>query len=341
MKAFLSAQEVFVLKEAHRAARTKRPAYRINTILLLNQGYTYKQIAKILLLDTGTLREYYRQYRKEGVDGLLEDHYQGKQSSLTLEQEKALDIHLQEYTYLTAKEIRNYIKKTFGVKYSLEGTTKLLHRLGFTYKKTKRVPSKADSQAQEEFISQYEKIKESKDPEDRIYFLDAVHPIHNSMASYGWIKKGTIKELTANTGRQRLNLNGALSLEDMQVTVLSEETINADAMINMVKEIEIKQLEGTIYLIMDNARYNRAKRLKEYTDKSGRIKLIFLPSYSPNLNIIERLWLLFQKKILHNKYYPDFSDFKNACLSFFDNLKIRYQREMKTLLTDNFQIIGA
>lgn len=166
-----------------------------------------------------------------------------------------------------------------------------------------------------------------KDPEDKIYFLDAVHPIHNSMASYGWIKKGTIKELVANSGRKRLNLNGALDLEDMEVIVQDKESINADAMIDMVHEIETKQPTGNIYLIIDNARYNRAIKPREYIEKRKRIKLKFLPSYSPNLNIIERLWLLFQKKVLRNRYYPDFEDFKNACLSFFDNLKTKYQQE--------------
>lgn len=340
MKAFLSAQEVFVLKEGHRAARAKRSADRIKTVLLLNQGYTYKQIAQILLLNRSTLKKYYSQFEKENLDGLLENRYQGKQSNLIPTQEKALDIHLQDHTYLTAKEVGNYIKKTFGVKYTVEGVTKLLHRLGFVYKKTKRVPLKADSQAQKEFIKEYEIIKEEKNPEDKIYFVDAVHPIHNSLESYGWIKKGTVKKLTANTGRKRLNLNGALNLEDMEVTILSEETINADAMINMVAEIESKQPEGDIYLIMDNARYNRAIKLREYTEERKRIKLKFLPSYSPNLNIIERLWLLFKKKTLRNKYYPDFDDFKSACISFFDNIK-KYQSEMETLLTDNFQIIGS
>lgn len=161
MKAFLTAQEVFVLREAHRAAKSKRSAYRINTILLLNQGYTYRQIAKILLLDSGTLREYFKQYKQKGLDGLLEDHYQGKQPGLTLEQERIFDAHLTEYTYLTAKEIADYIQKAFAVRYSVEGVTKLLHRLGFTYKKTKRVPLKSDSQAQKEFVREYEKIKDN------------------------------------------------------------------------------------------------------------------------------------------------------------------------------------
>lgn len=341
MKAFLTAQEVFVLREGHRVACTKRGADRIKTILSLNEGYKFSDIAKILLLDAGTLREYYRQHKQEGLDGLLKDHYRGKQSSLTYEQEKNLDIHLQEHTYLTAKEVRGYIKKTFSVKYSVEGVTKLLHRLGFTYKKTKRVPLKADSKTQKEFVAEYEKLKEDKKPEDKIYFLDAVHPIHNSLASYGWIKKGQTKELTANTGRKRLNLNGALNLEGLEVIILSEETINAEAMIRMIQEIETRQPEGDIYLIMDNARYNRAIKLREYAEERKRIKLKFLPSYSPNLNTIERLWLLFQKKTLRNRYYPDFKDFKNACMNFFDNVKIKYRKEMETLLTDNFQIIGA
>jgi transposase len=117
-----------------------------------------------------------------------------------------------------------------------------------------------------------------------------------------------------------------------------EETINADAMILLIKNIEDHQRKGEIYLILDNARYNHAKKVKAYIKESGRIHLVFLPSYSPNLNVIERLWLFFHQKILYDKYYETFPQFKEAVENFFRNID-NYKVELKSRLTDSFQVI--
>ena len=92
-------------------------------------------------------------------------------------------------------------------------------------------------------------------------------------------------------------------------------------------------------MIADNARYYRNKSIKKYLETS-RIELIFLPAYSPNLNLIERLWKYFRKNILYNKYYQCFSDFKNHAMAFFANIK-EHKAALRTLLTDNFEIIGT
>ncbi len=88
----------------------------------------------------------------------------------------------------------------------------------------------------------------------------------------------------------------------------------------------------------DNARYYRSELVQEYLVHS-RIKIEFLPSYSPNLNLIERVWRFFHKKILYNQFYDTYDKFKNRCLSFFENIS-KYKEELRTLLTDNFEIIG-
>ena len=194
--------------------------------------------------------------------------------------------------------------------------------------------------AQEEFKEEYQTLKDSLNPEDRIYFLDASHPHHNNKSSYGWIPKGEERWIKTNTGRKRLNINGALNIEDLTIITRLEETINADAMILLIKNIKEHQPEGQIYLILDNARYNHAIKVKNYLKKSGRVHLIFLPSYSPNLNIIERLWLFFHQKILYDKYYETFPEFKTAVETFFNNIGI-YKKELKSRLTDSFQVIPA
>jgi hypothetical protein len=98
--------------------------------------------------------------------------------------------HLENNVYLRAKEICSFVRKTFKVKYTSKGMTSLLHQMGYTYKKPKQIPSKANIVKLMEFIEQYQLLKTEKAPDDHIYFTDAVHPLHNSQPAYGWIKKG-------------------------------------------------------------------------------------------------------------------------------------------------------
>lgn len=338
MKDFLSAKEVDTFKEAHHDARFRKQADRIKTILFLNLGFSYEETATLLLLDDATVRRYYDLYKQEGIDGLLETHYHGSVSRLSKAQEQELTLYLRKHTYRKVSGVLSYVTKTYGTSYSVDGMTHLLHRLGFSFKKLKFIPGKLDTEKQEVFKKEYEALKTAKKPEDRIYFLDGCHPQHNSIASYGWIYTKDIKTVKTNTARKRINLNGALSIEDMEITVLSEPTINALAMINLLRAIEIKQPIGEIFLILDNARYNHAKKLKAYVKRRRRIHLIYLPAYSPNLNIIERLWKFFKEEKLYGTYYETYQEFTTVVMDFFRNIG-QYREQLRTRLTDNFQIL--
>ena len=171
--------------------------------------------------------------------------------------------------------------------------------------------------AQLEFIEQYTKLKVDKSSQDRIYFADAVHPLHNSQPAYGWIKKGSEMIIQSNTGRERINLNGAYCIEDHRLVIKEANTINSQSTIELFKEMLKRQPLGFIYIILDNARYYRSKDVKEFLQFHPRLRLMFLPAYSPNLNIIERLWKFFKKNITYNAYYEDFDTFHYYCLDFF------------------------
>ncbi len=340
MKNFLTAREVVILREAHYDSRFRKRADRIKAILFLNQGFSYEQTAKLLMLDETTIRRYGKEFKQGGVDSLVEDNYSGSESFLTTSKQQQLTAYLKVHTLKTVKEVVFYVLKIYGKEYSIEGMTHLLHKLGFVYKKTKIIPGKLDTVKQEQFKKDYQALKTSLNPEDKIYFLDASHPHHNNKSSYGWIPKGEERWIKTNTGRKRVNINGALNLDDLTIITRLEETINADAMILLIKNIEQHQPEGEIYLILDNARYNHAIKVKSYVKHLSRVHLVFLPSYSPNLNIIERLWLFFHQKILYDKYYQTFPEFKQAVLNFFQNINI-YKEELKSRLTDSFQVIPA
>ncbi len=321
----------------HKSAKKKRDADRIKAVILLATGWTAAQVAEVLLLDDDTVRSYGVRYEKGGLKTLLKDNYKAKKAKLSDKEQEDLSQHIDAELYMTVQSIVDYVKKTYHVVYTLSGMTDLLHRMGFVYKKPKVVPGKANAEAQ--FLKDYAEIKENKGKNDLIYFMDGTHPQHNTMASYGWIRRGKLKEIKSNR-RQRVNINGAIDIESLSSVIHVDESINAQSIVCLLKKIEAKHEQAeVIYIICDNARYYRSKLVKEYLEFS-KIELVFLPPYSPNLNLIERYWKFFKKKVLYNQYYETFDEFKEACKSFFRKNK-RYQAELKSLLTENFQIINA
>lgn len=306
---------------------------------MVHFGFTYDQIKQALLLDEVTVRRYSKLFEEKGIKELLECHFLGGKSRLTILQERRLKKYFKSHTPQTSLEAVEYIHKTYGISYSVIGVTKLLHRLGFVYKKPKVIPGKADGEKQLAFLKLYKETKKKLRENDKIYFLDSTHPTHNTTTAYGWILKGkqNDKFVKTSSGRERLNLNGALNLNDKIALVLEEKTINKEATINLLEAIKKKQKQGKVYLILDNASHHHARAVRRWILHHPRFKLLYLPAYSPNLNLIERLWLFFHKKITYNHYFETFSEFKTETINFFQNLKI-YEKELTTLLTDNFQL---
>lgn len=112
-------------------------------------------------------------------------------------------------------------------------------------------------------------------------------------------------------------------------------SVNAQSTIQLFDKMQAEQLKGKLFTICDNAKYYRSYLVSEYLKKNTRIKLIFLPPYSPNLNLIERLWKFYKEKVLYDQYYETFKEFKQKTKIFFENIKI-YKEELISLLKDNF-----
>jgi len=256
----LSPQEVQLLRAEHRMTRDKRLADRLKAVVLLGSGWSAKQVAEALLIDPDTVRGYYKRYRRGGIRGLAKVEYRGSDGWLDEEQFIELDLHLQQKLYLSAKDVVRLVKERWGIDYSERGMTALLHRLGYVYKKPKLVPGKANAEAQRRFVEIYENLKETKAPEDPIYFMDATHPRHNPVLGHGWIKRGVAREIPSNTGRDRLNINGATDLEHLAPVVRFDDTINAASTIALFEQLEDANPVAThIYIICDNARQQSAR----------------------------------------------------------------------------------
>mgnify|MGYP000058933580 CR=1 FL=1 len=334
----LSERELADLRAAHRAARNAREAYRLNALILLGSGWTAAQVAEALLIEPDSVRNWFKRYRGGGLDALVRMNYVGGEALLTPEQLAELDAHLKSHLYLSAAAVARWIKERWQVEYTVSGVTALLHRLGYVYKKPKLLPGKPDAERQRAFLAEQQAARATEGPRPT-YYVDAVHPQHNPVLACGWIKRGKRFPLRSNTGRRRLNINGAIELAGLTGEFRFDPAIDAASTIALLRQIEAAHPEAPVITVYcDNARYYRAKAVSEYLAGS-RIQLIFLPPYSPNLNLIERLWKFFKKQVLYNRYYERFDDFQRACRQFFDDLG-SYADELRTLLAPNFEIIG-
>lgn len=341
---FLSVHQVKLLQQAHRSIQDKRQADRIKAILAANDGFTHEEIARILQLDDSTTRMYVKDYEDKGI--IINNQYIGRHGKLKKIQEHELRDHVRSTLYTSADEVISYVGKMYGVMYSQRGMEKLLVRLGFAFKKTDLIPSKAGREKQQAFIEQYRELQKELGSDDRVYFVDACHPQHNTRSGYAWIYVGERHTVKSNTGRERVNLNGAVALpnpyQDTFTLIVEEEpAINDEAMIRLIEQIKEQQPRGKIYLIEDNAKYNHSYLMQAYIEQQERVEVIFLPAYSPNLNLIERLWKLYYQKVVQHQYYQNIQEFRGATHTFFACVTQTMKQELKNRLTDNFQIIGV
>ena len=340
VESFLNQKEKEILKKYHKEVGSRKLADRIKTILMLNDGYSYSQISEILLIDDTTARKYFEVYAEKGIDELLVMRYEGRDSKLSGIQLYILSKHIEENIIRDAKEIQSYIEEQFNIEYNEKYIPKLVSNLGYSYKKATLVPSKADKQKQLEHVEMYKMIKEAKDDGDVILFADGVHPTHNSNPIRCYIKKGETKAIPSNSGRERVNIHGAINIEDMDITYQLPATINQDTTIEFLEQIHAKyQEKSNVFLFTDNARYYRAKKVQAYLERTN-ITMIFLLPYSPNLNPIERLWKFMKQNIIGGNYFEKFAHFKNSIVEFLENPK-PYFSNLKSLITDNFQIIPS
>lgn len=325
----LSAGERKDLIRLGKQIKDVKGAIRVRVVLALDAGYTIKEVADILLLDEDTISKWQKKY-KEGqfFSDWLKEYYAGYNGKLTKEQIEEIEEFVEKHTVTDSREVVKLIKEKFDKEYTITGVTKLLHRLGFVYKQVVMIPGKLDEAKQEVWLKEYKNLEENKKEDEVILFGDGVHPTHNIHKTKAWVKRGEEKQIKTNTGRGRLNINGALDIETMTVTTRFSKTINAQETMQLFDKIQLVYKDKTtIYLIIDNARYYKNKEVTAYLEKEGcRIKLKYLPSYSPNLNYIERLWKYMKKYIIGVKYREKFKQFEEDIHYFFDNFNHHEKR---------------
>jgi transposase len=194
-------------------------------------------------------------------------------------------------------------------------------------------------EAQAEFLDEklQPKIKEACAGKCELLFVDASHFVLSAFLGYLWSFVRIF--VKSPSGRQRYNVLGAFNaISHKLFTVTNDTYINANSIISLMMLLLEYYKDSAITLVMDNARYQHCKAVMDFAKEHG-IELLFLPPYSPNLNLIERLWKFVKKKCLYNKYHPDFSSLKSSINDCIFNVDKKFKVEMNTLMTLKFQML--
>jgi transposase len=223
---------------------------------------------------------------------------------------------------------------------------KLLQRIGCSFHKASALLFKADHDKQEEFVQEYEQDKQKVQSHGwRRYFIDGVHPLYGlEVVFYCWLLAGQRFEVGVGGGRKRLNILGAYCPDDQEYLDCryTDKNLNAQSVIELLTVMMAKHPRTKHFgIYLDNARYQHARLLKEWMEQTRKntgvtFDLRHLPTYSPNLNLIERLWKVLRKEALQ-RWHPTFEDMQQAVADVLDNLP-RYRTQLDTLMTECFHL---
>lgn len=269
--------------------------------------------------------------------------YGEREGHLSFEQEEELVDLLRADPLGTTDAIRALIEDKWAIRYSRSGCIKLLHRLGFSYKKPKKLPLQADEAKQQVFIENYRHIRQNLGEDEAVYFCDAVHPNHEVRPAHGWFHKQDQVVVKANSGRGRMNIHGVLNLETFDAPFVEAPRIDAKSTLDLLERLENRNPDKkTIHVFMDNARYHHARVVTAWLERPQcRIRLHFLPAYAPHLNPIERLWGVMHQQVTHNKFYRTYREFCDAITAFLKETIPKNWKSFRDRVTDNFRIITA
>jgi transposase len=310
---------------------------RMHFICLKAKGYSVEMIADILFVTRKTIWDWEKRYQTGGLKALTTFGYKGQPSQLN-QYGKQLVFEFMKHPVATLKEAQHLIEQRFQLKRSLTQIWAFFQRRKLKRRKVGQIPAKADIAAQNQFKQHtlVPLLRQALQQQIKLFFVDGAHFVHQPFLGYLYGLKRLF--IRSAAGRQRYNVLGALEAISKAVTTICNHSyINAETVCQLLEALAAQYISQPIYVILDNARYQKCQ-LVMATALRLNITLVFLPAYSPNLNLIERLWRFIKKKVLYNKFYRVFDEFKNAIISCLDHTqKPEYQIELDSLLTLNFQ----
>jgi transposase len=294
------------------------------------------QIGEIVGITGNTLRNYFREYQTGGLESLLEVRFYHPTSELA-DYKTCLKTYFTKHPPHSAGEAAAFIKRHLEIDLSPNRVLIFLKSLGIKRLKVGQIPAKADVEAQQTFVEEQlePRIEEAKAGKRALFFVDAAHFVQRPFLAFVWCFVRVF--MKTPSGRKRFNVLGALNAVTHElITVCNDRYINAESVAELFHKLAALRLNIPITLVLDNARYQKCTYIKELA-ASLDIELLYLPPYSPNLNLIERLWKFVKKEALTGRYYEDFPAFKSAIVRCLAQTQTTYKTTLDSLLALHFQ----
>ena len=307
------------------------------SILLLNESLDIDTISRVVGLSGRQIRNHRKTYEEQGADALKNDTRYRPASELEAYRD-IIKEDLASNPVATASEASERIFSLTGIKRGPTQTRNFMHSIGLKPIKIASIPAKADPVAQSEFLenSLEPRIKEAEMGERVLLFMDAAHFVWRLYLGILWSISRIF--IQAPSGRVRINVLGAYDpVKNQLIKIINRSYINSATIIELLEKIRAVYFDQAVTIVLDNARYQRCKIVMERAAELN-IELLFLPTYSPNLNLIERLWRFVKKDCLYSKYYKTSNEFEEAILNCLNDINYGKKQKLESLMTLKFQL---
>jgi transposase len=332
--------------ERRRKGTLDRRVYqRLTAVLAVAAGKTREDIAEVLGVSLSQLGEWLRVYRQDGLDTLCDIRNKGDPGKLKPHQVAQLKEQVRTGCFRNSAQIRDWVEATYGVGYSSSGVKDLLRRIGVSYHKVSGFLWKADPDEQQAFVKRIARHRrEAKLPDaprTRRYYVDACHPVWGLDLVYScWLLVGQRLLVGMGSGRKRLNILGAYCPDDHEYLDyrLTRGNINGEQFVNFLRLLRSAHPEVERFILyVDGARYYDSPVVKGWLKRHPEFLLSPIPAYSPNVNLIERLWKFLRAKALC-RWHKTFEDMQAAVSEVLDHLEDS-RGELRALMTETYHII--
>jgi transposase len=317
---------------------------KMEVLWLKSHGLNHDDIATDADLSLRTVQRYLDEYLEGGLSRLRRCRWHQPQSTL-VEHEDSLEESFLKHPPRSAKQAQAIIAEQTGIGRGLSQVRHFLKdRLGLRWRQTGAIPvppkKTVEEHAQEQgaFLRDElePRLKQARRGRRQVFFVDAAHFVLAPFLGCLWCVARRF--VRAASGRHRYNVLGALdAVTHRLIRVTNDGYINAESVCTLLRSVAAASVGLPITLVLDNARYQKCALVQNLASSLG-IELLYLPSYSPNLNLIERLWRFVRKQSLDSNYYENFEHFRTAIDECLDNLSTVHKGEMETLMTHKFQM---
>src|SRR3954454_12797033 len=315
---------------------------KMEVLWLKHQGLTHERIAVLAGGSRSSVQRCLDDYLAGGLEQVRRCRCRGSASPLD-EHRASLEEYFDRHPPRSVQEAQQVIEQRTGIRRGLTQVRRFLRRLGLKPRKACAIPVPPKSTPQEHAQTQAQflgdklgpRLEEARAGRRQVLFVDASHFVFATFLGWVWCKVRWC--VRAASGRKRFNVLGALdAVSHRLVRGTNHSYINAESVGALLRAVAEAGTGLPITLVLDNARYQKCAVVIDLAKQLG-IELLYLPSYSPNLNLIERLWKFVKKECLSCRYYEDFARFKGAIAECLNGVEDKPKSSIRSLLTLNFQ----